>query len=103
MVGPAARPVAIPEQFLSRGIAQIRGEVFLPLHIWWSEPQRSFDLDNRQHLIRAYGLVLAEGTEADVLRFIDPGVLLSIWNELLIPRHVQQAWEAAFSEWGVNP
>ena len=38
-----------------------------------------------------------------MLRFIDPGVLLSIWNELLIPRHVQQALDAAFSEWGVNP
>ena len=46
---------------------------------------------------------MAEGTEADVLRFIVPGMLLSIWNELLIPRHVQQAWDAAFSEWGVNP
>jgi hypothetical protein len=102
-VGPAARPVAIPERFLTDGTAQIRGEVILPLHIWWSESDRSFDLDDRQQLIRAYGLVLAEGTEADVLRFIDPVVLLSIWNELLIPRHVQRAWEAAFSEWGVRP
>ncbi len=100
-VGPAARPVALPERFLSNEAAQVRGEVFLPLHIWWSDPQRSFDLDDRSHLIRAYGLVLAEGTEADVLRFIVPGMLLSIWNELLIPRHVQQAWVAAFSEWGV--
>ena len=102
-VGPAARPVAIPVKFLSNGAAQVRGDVFLPLHIWWSDPQRSFDLDDRSRLIRAYGLVLAEGTEADVLRFIDPGVLLSIWHELLIPRQVQQAWEAAFSEWGVSP
>ena len=102
-VGPAARPVALPERFLSNEAAQVRGEVFLPLHIWWSDPQRSFDLDDRSHPIRAYGLVLAEGTEADVLRFIVPGMLLSIWNELLIPRHVQQAWDAAFSEWGVNP
>ena len=101
-MGPAARPVAIPEQFLSNRAALARGEVFLPLHIWWSDPQRSFDLDDRVQLIRAYGLVLADGTEADELRFIDPAVLLFIWNELFIPRHVQLAWEAAFSKWGVR-
>ena len=101
-VGPAARPVAIPEQFLSNSDARARGEISLPLHISWSDPRRSFDLDDRSQLIRAYGLVLAEGTEADVLRFIDPAVLLSIWNELLIPRHVQLTWGAAFSKWGVR-
>lgn len=102
-VGPAARPVAIPEQLLSNADAQTSGVVFLPLHIWWSDPPRSFDLDDRSQLVRAYGLVLAEGTEADVLRFIDPTVLLSIWSELLIPRYVQDAWETAFAKWGVRP
>jgi hypothetical protein len=103
-IGPAAKPVAIPEQFLTRSLGATQTDtVILPLHIWWSEPQRSFNFNDRTQLIRAYGLILAEGTKADVLHFIDPEILLSIWSELLIPRHVQEAWEAAFARWGVRP
>jgi hypothetical protein len=101
-VGPASRPVAIPEDFSSRERKPASGRVTLPLHIWWSEPERSFDLSRTEDLRRVYGLVLAEGTEEDVLHFIDPTILIAIWSDLLLPTYVERAWEAWFEENGIS-
>ncbi len=47
--------------------------------IAWSG-QGDHDLDNPQDRMRAYELVMTEGTEDDVRTHIDLDVLLGMWN-----------------------
>jgi len=102
-VGPQARHVAIPKDFFSDPpLGKSRGVVTLPLHVWWSEPARTFDLSVAEDLRRAYGLILAEGTETDVREFINPELLMEVWDELLLPVNVRAAWEEAFAASGAN-
>ena len=89
-LGPAARPVAIPDDFGANRVAE-RGLVVLPMR---GSP-RSYDLANRQDRILVYEQVLAEGTADDVRRFVDPDDLVGLWPELVLPRHVRRAW----AEW----
>jgi hypothetical protein len=52
------------------------------------------------HLDRAevYRLVLAEGTEEDVRRFIDVDELVLLWPRVYLPRHVRRSWAAWLEE-----
>ena len=69
-VGPAARPVAIPDD-LDASRALTTGVVELPLRARWSSPPRSYDLAVRQDRILVYEQVMVEGADEDVRRFID--------------------------------
>jgi len=50
----------------------------------------------RKDRIRVYEQVLREGTEADVLHFIDQDELVDLFDELVLPPRVRQAWEEWF-------
>jgi hypothetical protein len=39
-----------------------------------------------------YELVLREGSDADVLAYIDGALLVDLWDELVLPRAVRAAW-----------
>ena len=39
-----------------------------------------------------YELVLTEGTEDDVRRFVVVDELVAMWDELVLPPHVRRAW-----------
>jgi|APCry1669190591_1035303.scaffolds.fasta_scaffold149695_1 hypothetical protein len=95
-IGPWARPVPIPQDFLIAKQERASGIITLPLNVWWSEPDRSFDLSIEEDVRRVYVLVLSEGTEDDISKFIDPKKLIDLWSDLLLPTHVQKAWEAWF-------
>jgi hypothetical protein len=41
---------------------------------------------------RVYEQVLREGNEDDVRCFIDVDGLIDLWDEVVLPRHVRQAW-----------
>ena len=43
-----------------------------------------------------YEQVLREGTEADVLHFVDPGELVELFDELVLPPKVRRTWEEWF-------
>lgn len=94
MLGPASRPVAVPADFDDASPARARGVIELPLHIRWSGPAVTYDLDDRADRARVYEQVLREGTEADVRLFIEPGRLLELWDELVLPPAVREAWAA---------
>jgi hypothetical protein len=94
-LGPAARPVAVPEDVDEPGIRKAEGKVALPLHVRWSGPPKTYDLADRADRVRVYEQVLREGDEADVRRFIDVDELLSLWDEIVLPVHVRRAW----AEW----
>jgi hypothetical protein len=84
--------VAIPDDIDAAGTAKARGVVELPLRVRWSGPRRRYDLDDRRDRGLVYEQVLAEGTDDDVLRFIDVDQLVELWSDLVLPRHVRAAW-----------
>lgn len=70
--------------------------VELPLHLKWSGPT-VYDLGDPEQLRVVYEVVLREGNSADVRDYIDPDVLLQIWDQLFLPAGVRLAWRDWFS------
>jgi hypothetical protein len=91
-LGPEARPVALPEQDSDSSIPKASGRVQLPTHVRWSGAPKIYDLDVRQDRIRVYEQVLREGTTDDVRFYVDIDQLIDLWDELVLPRSVRQAW-----------
>ena len=85
-----SRPVAVPGDMT--GVSKETGIVRLPLHVFWSVPGRSWDLNDKRQRIQVYEIVLTEGTEDDVRRFIDVDELIRLWTDLWLPAHVRIAW-----------
>lgn len=86
------RTVAVPEVLPRLAVDRALATVRLPLHLNWSAPDRSFDLRDRAERARAYEIVLREGTPTDVLTYIDGALLVDLWDELVLPRDVREAW-----------
>jgi hypothetical protein len=91
-LGPAARPVCVPADLDEGSAAKAHGRIQLPLHIRWSGPPVTYDLDDRADRARVYEQVLREGTEADVRFYVDEYHLLELWDELVLPPPVREAW-----------
>lgn len=91
-LGPAARPVAIPDDVDGLEVVKARGEVELPARVRWSGPPKTYDLTNRADRLRVYEQVLREGTDEDVRRFIEIDELVALWDDLVLPGHVGRAW-----------
>lgn len=70
------------------------GMVELPLRLFWSAPDRTFDLSDPDMLRSMYEKVLREAIRTDELtRFLNGGTLVAVWRDLFLPRAVRQAWE----------
>jgi hypothetical protein len=95
-LGPAARPVAVPDDVDDARLVKATGYVELPLHIRWSGPPKTYDLDDERDRRRVYEQVLREGDEDDVRYYVDVEQLLRLWDELVLPPHVRRAWAAWF-------
>ena len=93
-LGPAARPVALPADVDDPALPKASGRIELPLHIRWSGPPLTYDLDNRGDRARVYEQVLREGTADDVRFYVDADRLLELWDELVLPPAVREAWTA---------
>jgi hypothetical protein len=91
-LGPAARPVAIPDDLDDPTAAKASGRVELPLHVRWSGPPVVYDLNDRADRVRVYEQVLREGTEDDVRFYIEAAQLRELWDELVLPPAVRRAW-----------
>lgn len=94
-IGPTARPVAVPEDLSDPSLSKATGQVELPMHIRWSGPPMTYDLNDHADRARVYEQVLREGTEDDVRFYIDPAQLAAIFDELVLPAPVREAW----SDW----
>jgi hypothetical protein len=94
-LGPATRPVAVPDDLDDSPSAKATGRVELPFHVRWSGPPISYDMNDRADRARVYEQVLREGTEDDVRSYVDPDELLELWDELVLPPTVRRAW----AEW----
>ena len=93
-LGPAARPVVVPEDFGDSSVPKAVGEVELPLHIRWSGPSITYDLNDRADRARVYEQVLREGTERDVSYYVDKEHLRELFDELVLPPAVRREWAA---------
>jgi hypothetical protein len=83
-----AQVPATPGDLNSAAAEEATGVVELPLHIRWSGPPRRYDLADRQQRAQ----VLREGNEDDIRHFIGVDELIDLWDDLVLPRHVRQAW-----------
>ena len=93
-------PVAIPDDMADRSVSKASGLVKLPAHIAWSPPYE-YDLDNRRDLCCAYAQVMAEGLADDVRYYIDLDILVTVWDELYLPRHVRERWREWMDDRGL--
>jgi hypothetical protein len=84
-LGPAARPVAIPEDVDDPSVLKASGVVELPFHVRWGDPSITYDLGQRADRNRVYEQVLREGTEDDVRFYIDVDELVALFDELVLP------------------
>lgn len=68
--------------------------VRLPLHLSWSGEDYAYDLSDRNDRARLYERVLVEGTEADIIFYVDLALLVDVWDEMVLPVHVREAWQS---------
>jgi transcriptional regulator with XRE-family HTH domain len=90
--------VVVPSQLPQLPPRQALATVELPLTLNWSRPGRVYRLSERGDRARVYEIVLREGNEDDVLRYIDGNLLVDIWDELVLPRIIRAAWSPLIEE-----
>jgi hypothetical protein len=92
-------PILVPDRLPALPPAQALARIELPLHLEWSGGDRTKDLGDRADRLRVYELVLREGTPDDVLRYVDPTLLLDAFEELNLPAAIRTAWQPAVARW----
>ena len=91
-----AKPVAVPDDVDDPRHHKATGRVELPRNVRWSGPTKTYDLDDVRDRKRVYEQVLREGTDDDIRRFVDVEELAALWDDLVLPPRVRQAWAAWF-------
>jgi len=86
------RPYAVPLRLWRLSVADALRVLELGLHLWWSGPPRRFDLADRRERMRAYEIVLREGTPVDIEAIVDGLLLCECWDELVLPAELRHAW-----------
>jgi transcriptional regulator with XRE-family HTH domain len=86
------REFLVPTRLPQLPPRQALATVELPLHLNWSQPGRVYRLAERSDRAQVYELVLREGGELDLLRYIDGNLLVDLWDELVLPRPISAAW-----------
>lgn len=89
----AVRPVVMPSTLDNPRIKKASGVVELPPRVQWSGRKRTYDLSKRADRVRVYEQVLREGTKEDIQRFIRVSDLIELWDDLVLPPHLHEAWE----------
>ena len=70
------------------------GMVELPLRLFWSAPDRTFDLDQSPMLRALYEAVLREASRPeDLTGYLNGEILVAVWPDLFLPKGVRRAWE----------
>lgn len=91
-LGPAARPVVVPQDFGDSAVPKAGGVIELPFHIRWSGPSITYNLTDRADRARVYEQVLREGTERDISYYVDEEQLRELFDELVLPPAVRREW-----------
>lgn len=89
---PGRRAVVVASLADLRGPAE--GTVELPIWLFWSNPDHTFDLSDKDMRRWLYQTVLREaGQQEDLAAYLDGDTLVALWPELFLPPGVRQAWE----------
>lgn len=91
------RPYAVPSRLWRLSLAQAFATISTSDHVWWSGPQRTFDLADRRQRQRAYELFLREGGPDDIKSIVDGALLIDVFDTLVLPRPLRDAWQAVIS------
>ena len=83
---------------VAASLADLRGPahgvVELPLRLFWSAPDRTFDLGQPSMLQAMYEAVLREASRpGDLASYLNGEVLVAVWPELFLPKGLRRAWE----------
>ncbi len=91
-VSGRGRVFAVPDRLPRLTVSRAMATITLPLHVSWSEPGRVSHLADRAQRARAYEALLREGRAADIGAYVDGALLVDLWDELVVPRDVRDAW-----------
>lgn len=92
------RYVLVPTRLPQLPAGHALATVELPLTVNWSQPGRLFRLSDRGDRALAYELVLTEGGEDELLRYVDGTLLVDLWDEIVLPRAVRAAWSPLIAQ-----
>jgi class 3 adenylate cyclase len=89
---PGRRAVVAASLADLRGPAE--GTVQLPIWLFWSSPDHTFDLGNQDMRVWLYQTVLREASRLeDLTAYLDGDTLVALWPDLYLPKGIRQAWE----------
>lgn len=91
------KPYAIVDR-LDQLHGPVGGVIELSHSVLWAPGGGLVDLDEPGGTALAYQAVLAEGTVEDLMSALNPGRLVSVWSDLMLPRRVREMWESRFPE-----
>jgi len=86
------RPYAVPSKLWRLPAHEALREFETTTRLWWSGPSRTFDLSHRPERLRAYEIVLREGTPDDIAAVVDGLLLCEAWRDLVLPADLRNAW-----------
>lgn len=92
-------PVLVPDQLPNLPPHQALARIELPHHLEWYAIRSVRELSVLTDRIRIYELVLREGTPEDVRRYIDPTLLIEVFDDLNLPNAILDAWAPAVTRW----
>lgn len=90
--GARGEPYVVPDRLWRLELADAFATVVLPKHLQWSGPSRAYRLSDRRDRARVYEIVLREGTEADLMTYLDGALLVDLWDDLVLPPRLREAW-----------
>ena len=72
----------------------VTGRVELPLRLFWSGTDRTFDVGDPGTRQWVYETVLQQASRPeDLTAFLNGQALVALWPKLFVPRGVRRAWE----------
>lgn len=99
-VGARSEPFVVADRLWRLDVAAALATIALPQHLHWSGPSRDYRLRNRRDRARVYEIVLREGDPHDLLTYVDGALLVDLWDDLVLPVAIRQAWEPLISAYG---
>ena len=99
-VGARGAPFVVPDRLWRLDPADALATVTLPQHLHWSGHARPFRLRDRHDRARVYEIVLREGEPADLLTYVDGALLVDVWDDLVVPAAIREAWEPVINAYG---
>lgn len=83
---------------IAASLADLRGPtdgtVELPIWLYWSSPDHTFNLADRGMRRWLYQIVLRQASSLeDLATYLNGDMLIALWPDLFLPKGVRRAWE----------